>query len=263
MASMALGALGTSALVQLAPAPLHLVFAILLAAFAWQLALTWRVPETAVRRPGALRSLLPSIAVPPRARAELLAVTPINVALWALGGFYLSLMPSLLARVTGSPSAWFGGLSVAALTLSGGAAILVMREHRPLLALLAGAVALLAGVPILLAGANLALPWVLFGGSLIAGLSFGAGFLGAVRSIMPLAAPGERAGLMAAFYVESYLANSLPAILAGFMARRLDLLTVANLYGGAIVLLVLVGWALTLRRHRRALGLARATVATR
>ena len=35
---------------------------------------------------------------------------------------------------------------------------------------------------------------------------------GALRSIMPLALPHERAGLMSAFYVLSYLAFSLPAI---------------------------------------------------
>jgi len=70
------------------------------------------------------------------------------------------------------------------------------------------------------------------------------GFLGAVRSIVHLVTPTERAGLMAAYYVESYLANSLPTILAGYMAQRLGLVTVANLYGGGIVLLALTGLAL-------------------
>ncbi|WP_155122406.1 hypothetical protein [Burkholderia ubonensis] len=91
---------------------------------------------------------------------------------------------------------------------------------------------------------------ILLVGSVIAGIGFGAGFLGAVRSVMPLAQPHERAGLMAAFYVESYLANSLPAMLAGYMTPRLGLLKVANVYGGALVLLVLTGLVLTIVRHR-------------
>lgn len=254
MVGMAFGALGATALAQLAPAPLRLVFALLLVAFVVQALQTWRTPETAPRRPGALKSLLPSIAVPRAARAELLATAPINVAIWALGGFYLSLMPSLIARVTGSSSAWLGGLSVAALTLSGGLAVLFARRSRPVTALLGGAVALLVGVLAILAGANLGLAVVLLAGSVIAGIGFGAGFLGAVRSVLPLAAPQERAGLMATFYVESYLSNSLPAILAGSLARRLDLLDVANLYGGALIVLVLIGVGTTLVRHRARRG---------
>ncbi len=250
MSGLALGALGTTALTQLAPLPLHLVFFILLALFAIQLGLTWRTPETSPGRPGVMRSLVPSISVPKAARAELLAVTPINCALWALGGFYLSLMPSLIARVTGSSSAWLGGLSVAALTLSGAGAILLVRRRSPTGVLLFGSVLLLIGIPLILAGADAGYPVVLVLGSVTAGVGFGAGFLGAVRRLMPLAAPNERAGLMAAFYVESYLAHALPAMLAGALARDLDLLTVANLYGGILVLLVAASVAFTLARHR-------------
>nr|WP_157658460.1 MFS transporter [Burkholderia ubonensis] len=207
MGGMSLGVLGSTALAQLAPAPLHLAFVLLLAVFAFQLLQTWRTPETAGGRPGALKSLRPSISVPPAALAELLAITPINIAVWALGGFYLSLMPSLIGKVTGAASVWFGGLSVAALTLSGGAAVLVARVRKPLPVLIVGALALLIGIPAILAGADLGVTAILLVGSVIAGIGFGAGFLGAVRSVMPLAQPHERAGLMAAFYVESYLAN--------------------------------------------------------
>jgi MFS family permease len=247
---MAIGALGSATLVQLAPAPLHLVFVLLLLLFTTQLLLLWRMPETAKGQPGALKSLLPSIAIPNRARAELLAVTPINIAVWALGGFYLSLMPSLIGKVTGTASVWLGGLSVATMTLSGGAAILVMRKDTPLAALIAGAMALTVGIPAILVGANGGLAMILLIGSIIAGVGFGSGFLGALRSVMPLAEPSERASLMAAFYVESYLANSLPAILAGYMAKQLDLLTVANIYGGTLTLLSFVGLVLAIARHR-------------
>ncbi|WP_088510031.1 MFS transporter [Burkholderia ubonensis] len=250
MGGMSLGVLGSTALAQLAPAPLHLAFVLLLALFAFQLLQTWRTPETAGGRTGALKSLRPSISVPPAALAELLAITPINVAVWALGGFYLSLMPSLIGKVTGAASVWFGGLSVAALTLSGGAAVLVARLRKPLPVLIVGALALLIGIPAILAGADLGVTAILLVGSVIAGIGFGAGFLGAVRSVMPLAQPHERAGLMAAFYVESYLANCLPAILAGYMTPRLGLLKVANFYGGALMLLVLAGLVLAIVRHR-------------
>ncbi|WP_410015665.1 MFS transporter [Sodalis sp. C49] len=251
MTGMALGALGACALLQFAPAPLHLVYALLLLVFAAEAALTWGTPETAVRRHGAWASLWPSVVIPAQARGALLAVTPVNVAIWMLGGFYLSLMPSLIAKVTHSTSVWLGGLAVAALTLSGAAAIMATRGRTPFASLLAGAVMLVAGVLAILLGANHGMASVLLAGSVIAGVGFGAGFLGALRTVMAQAAPAERAGLMAAFYVECYLANSLPAIAAGFLVRRAGLLATANIYGTVIIALSLAAMALALAIRRR------------
>ncbi|NDL61792.1 MFS transporter [Acerihabitans arboris] len=251
MVGMALGALGASALLRFAPAPLHLVYVLLLLAFLLATGLTWCTPETAAGRPGAWASLRPSVVVPPQARAALLAVTPVNVAIWMLGGFYLSLMPSLIAKVTHSSSVWLGGLAVAALTLSGAAAIMVARGRPPFTALLAGAVMLALGMLAILLGVDSGLAPVLLAGSVIAGVGFGAGFLGALRTVMALAAPAERAGLMAAFYIECYLANSLPAIAAGYLVRRAGLLATAASYGVVIIALALLAIALALANRRR------------
>ena len=53
MFGMALGALGTSVLVQFAPAPTVLVYEVLLAVFAVQLAFAWRLPDSVSRQAGA------------------------------------------------------------------------------------------------------------------------------------------------------------------------------------------------------------------
>jgi hypothetical protein len=82
--------------------------------------LLWSVPETAAPRNGAWASLRPRVVVPPAARQMLLTITPANIAVWALGGLYLSLMPSLIRASTGLTSLLVGGGVVAALTLSGG-----------------------------------------------------------------------------------------------------------------------------------------------
>ncbi len=251
MVGMALGALGASVLLRFAPAPLRLVYALLLLSFLAETGLTWCTPETAAGRAGALASLRPNIVIPPQARAALLAVTPINVAIWMLGGFYLSLMPSLIAKVTQSSSVWLGGLAVAALTLSGAAAIMAARGRPAFTSLLAGAMMLALGVLAILLGANSGLASILLAGSVLAGMGFGAGFLGALRTVMTLAEPAERAGLMAAFYIECYLANSLPAIAAGYLVRRAGLLATANIYGAIIIVLSLLAIALALANRRR------------
>ena len=76
---LAMGALGSTSLVVLAPSPLHTVFIVLGLLFAIGFVMTWTTPETSGGRPGALASLRPSVAVPPHARGALLAVTPLNV----------------------------------------------------------------------------------------------------------------------------------------------------------------------------------------
>ncbi|ETD54000.1 MFS transporter [Pseudomonas aeruginosa] len=250
LGGLAAGALGTTALVQWAFAPLQLVFALLLAAFAMQTLLTWTTPETASGRPGALTSLRPRVVVPLQARATLKAVSPINVAIWALGGFYLSLMPSLIARATGSTSAWLGGLSVAALTLSGAVAVVASRAHNPRVSLLGGAMFLAAGLVCIMSGVALGRAGPLLAGSVAAGVGFGACFLGAMRSVLSLAGPGERAGLMAAFYVESYLAHVLPALAAGYLAQHLGLVVTTECFGVAIIALALIGFRAIARRKQ-------------
>jgi MFS family permease len=254
MIGMAVGALGSTALVVLAPAPFQTVFAVFIALFLLAFALTWTTPETAGGKPGTLASLRPTVAVPPQARPALLAVTPLNIALWMLGGFYLSLMPSLVAKVTQSSSPWLGGLTVAALMASGAVAVLFGLRHVALRTLVAGAVMLATGLVLVLIGAGKGSAAWLLGGSLVAGMGFGASFLGAVRSVLPLAEPHERSRLMAVFYIESYLAFSVPTIAVGFLAQQVGLPAAVNVYAGIIIALTLaaLAWIAARAHHVRA-----------
>jgi len=249
LAGMAIGALGTSALVQYAPAPMFLVYAVVLALLVTQAMLIWWIPETTHRRPGLLASLKPEAAVPPQVRRTLLALTPINIAVWALAGFYLSLVPSLVSATTGSTAPLVGGSVVAALTISGAASVFLLRQKPTATTLTFGTWTMTLGILSVIAGVHTAQVAVLITGTLIAGAGFGASFLGVVRSIMPLAKPDERAGLFSAFYIQSYLAFSLPAILAGFLSKAVGYTETADIYAIAILLLV-GGGLLALRMGR-------------
>ncbi|TXH79810.1 MAG: MFS transporter, partial [Rhizobium sp.] len=249
LAGMAVGALGTSLLVQFAPAPTSLVYILTLALLVLQAVLLWLVPETTRRRAGLLASLKPEVAVPPQVRRTLLALTPINVAVWALGGFYLSLVPSLVSATTGSTAPLVGGSVVAALTISGAAAVFLLRRRSAATAMMFGIASMTLGVLTVIAGVHAAEVSILAVGTVIAGAGFGATFLGTVRSIMPLAKPDERAGLLSAFYIQSYLAFSVPAILAGFLSKALGFAEAADIYAAAILLLV--GWGVLALRAGR------------
>jgi MFS family permease len=95
------GSLGGGALVTYVPYPQDLVFAVLLVLSAAEALILWHMPETVTPKPGALASLQPHVSIPVKARRALMQVTPITIASWALGGFYFSLMPSLVRVATG------------------------------------------------------------------------------------------------------------------------------------------------------------------
>jgi len=240
MFGMACGALGTSALVEFAPLPLSLAYAVLLTAFTGQALYLWRTRETVTPQAGAWRSLRPSLHVPKQARGTLWLVMPADIAAWALGGFFLSLTPSLLAAATGSTSVLNGGFAVATLTISGALAILKLRTRAPALALWVGCSFLAMGVSIILAAVNLGQLWLFFVGTVVAGIGFGSSFLGALRLLLPLAHAHERAGLMSAFYVLSYLAFCVPALIAGLSISRVGLIATTNVYGSIVVLFAVI-----------------------
>ncbi len=244
---MALGGMGCGLLAEFAPAPLHLTYWLLLALFVMQAVLVWRLPESVTRQSGAWASLRPTLHVPIQARATLWRVLPLNTATWALGGFYASLAPSLVRTATGSTSNLIGGATVAALTVTGALMIYTLRNQAAAKALQLGASSLPAGVALILLGVHSASLPLFFLGTLVAGCGFGAGFLGAVRSLVPLALPHERAGLMSAYYALSYLAFCLPALLAGNLARTFGLVTTTDGYGAALMVLALSAMAGLLR----------------
>jgi len=248
LVGMGVGALGAGALAQFAPAPTRLVFDVLLAILAAQALAAFFLPETVSKRAGALAAMKPQLAVPARAWPTLWQVLPVNTAQWALGGFYASLGPSLARIVTGIHSPLIGGGVVATLVLAGAAAVLAVRARPARAVLSGGTAALVVGLVVTLAGVELHSTAMFFAGSFIAGLGFGAAFNGTMRSLVPLAEAHERAGLMSTFFVLSYLAFSLPAILAGLMAGRFGLQAASVGYGLLLVTLGAVALAMMARR---------------
>ena len=252
---MGVGALGTSLLVDYAPAPMQSVYFLLIAVFVLQAVGVWMLPETVSRSPGTLASLVPRVRVPRAARVAMLRIAPVNVAVWALGGFYLSLGPTLARAVTGGNDVMTGGWVVFALTGGGLVAVLLLRAMSTHRLLMTGGVVLAAGLLVTLTGVHAGNAGIFFVGTVLAGMGFGSAFQGALRSVLPLAEAHERAGLMAAFYVLSYLAFSVPAIIAGTMAHVVGLRLTTDVYGVTMAALagmtvIASGWG----RARRMVG---------
>jgi MFS family permease len=249
---LAAGALGSGLLVQYGPDPLGLVYWLLVGVFALATVAVVAMPETVAARGGWTSVFRPRIGIPHGVRRTFTAAAPCLVATWALGGLYLSLGPSLAVSLLHTGSHVTGGLVIVALTATGALSSVAVRGHHPEHAMIGGALALALGVGITLLGLNLESTPLFFAGSVVAGMGFGPGFSGAFKTITSIAPPAERAGLIAAIYVVSYLGFSLPAIAAGIAVTHRGLLPTTNVYGAAVVALALWATAVTLVRGRRA-----------
>ena len=250
---LGLGAIVTGLLVQYAPHPTRLIFAILTALFVTLALLTFALPETVQRVPGGLAALRPQVAVPVRATRAFAAAVPAMVATWSLGGLILSVGSSLLGTVFGQANHAVVGLVIGLFPISAATASVLGRDVSPSSMSRIGSVILAAGTGLFL----LSLGWssiaLFVAASIIAGAGFGSAFLGALRSVSKLAEPHQRAALVSAVYVVSYVAFSVPALVAGLLITHIGLKDTSFGYGG-FVALVAVGTLAFERLTTHALG---------
>jgi hypothetical protein len=228
-------------LVQYAPAPLRLVYWVLLAAFVIGGVLVLAIRETGQRRPGIVASLKPVVEVPAAARSSFIKAIPALVGLWALAGFYLSLGPGLLTKIVDSSNLLWGGSVIFACwtcaTISG----IATRGAKAQTAAFYGCLGLLAGVALTFVAIATSTTWVFLLGCAVAGCGLGPTWLGSFREISALAPASERAGTVAAIYVVSYLAFSVPIVIGGIATSHYGVHDVALVYSAVVAALEVVG----------------------
>jgi predicted MFS family arabinose efflux permease len=248
---LAIGALGTSALAQYAVAPTRLVWWLLAGAFLAGIAAVLVMPETADVRPRPPGVLRPQMSVPREARGAFAAAVPCLVGVWALGGLYQSLGPSLAALLLHSADVVWGGLIIFVLTsvAAASATLLAGKDARGVM--LSGCLALIAGAAITFIAILTGAPALLFAGTAVAGFGFGTGLTGAFRLAVTHAPAGDRAGLVTAIYVISYLASGVPVVIGGVAATRYGLHDTALVYSLAVAALAAAAVGMLLGQARR------------
>jgi MFS family permease len=253
---LALGAILAGGLVQHAPHPRQLVFWILTGVYVVLAGLVWAVPESARTQAASWaavrRNLRPSAGLPAVVRPTFLALLPSIAATWALGGLYLSLGSSVVGRVLGVQDHLVVGLVLGAFFLAGAAGPVVApalpEAHREWL----GYAFLAAGVLVTMAAmAMVSLPLYVVG-SVVGGLGFGASFRWAVGALGEAAPAAHRGEVFATMFVVSYLAFSVPALVAGLAVSHVGLEPTAVAYGALDVALVALATVAGPVRGRRA-----------
>ncbi|WP_111767020.1 MFS transporter [Nakamurella deserti] len=254
LAGLAIGALGCGALVQYGPAPTHLVYELLLGGMVLAAVAVAILPETSARRPGARHSLIPRLGVPPLIRSHLIALVPILLASWALVGLYLSLGPSIASGLLGLRSHLIGGLVVTLFCGTGALTAFAFRAADPRPVQLWSPALLTVGTAISLVGVQTGTVWAAVAGTVVAGLGFGGSALTSFSTLVRLAAPEQRGELLAVALVISYVAFSVPAVIAGLASTAYGLHPTAVVYAGVVIgfsALALVARIIRGRRERR------------
>ncbi|WP_244277474.1 MFS transporter [Geodermatophilus obscurus] len=249
--ALALGAVSAGLSVEFVPAPTDWVFGTLTALFAVAAGVALLLPESSPRIPGALASLRPRAHVPAAQRAAFLVAAPCLVAMWALGGLYLSLGPSVAAAVFGLEDHLVGSLVIVAMQGMGAVGCVSLRHAAPHTAMTAGCLVFAAGVGGTIVSLATGSAALFFAAAAVSGFGFGAAFLGAVATVTAGVAPGERGGLLSSVFVVGYLAFSIPAVAAGLASGAVGLRPTAAVYGAAVIVLALAAVA-GLLRHQRA-----------
>jgi predicted MFS family arabinose efflux permease len=244
-----LGALIGGIFLQYLPGPTHLVYAVLAAIFIAQVLGLNFMKESISAQPGVLKSLKPRLNLPRATREPLLLAVPILLAVWALAGFYGSLGPTLIRGMLNSRSPVLGGLALFVLAASAGISVLLLQKRTPRQMTMVGAGSLFAGVALTVFALSHSAIVPFFLGTAVAGIGFGAGFQGAVRSVIPFAAPHERAGTLSIIFIICYLAMGVPAVIAGSMlARHVTIIAVAEYFCAVIMALAGAAWLGAARR---------------
>lgn len=246
-AGLTLAAVVTGALVQYAPLPRHLTFAVLFALVLVAIVLVLLMPGTSAAG-GSWR--LQPITVPRHLRHTfLVAAIPVAVV-FSVGALLLSLGASMIRALLHSNNALVGGVMLSVLTVALAIVGLTFRSVPPHTAIVAGGLLAAAGVGLLQLSATTGSLPVFVGAGVVSGAAYGFSFSGGLRLINQAAPVAHRSGMLAALYFVAYAAQGIVAVLAGLFTTAHGLHSALDLFVPILAVAALASTALGLQ-HRR------------
>jgi MFS family permease len=239
MLGLAIGAVGSGALVQFGPWPRDLIYLAAAGLLILSAALVAISPETVIRTPAAWRSLRPRVRVPAHARKLLPAAAAVLLATWATGAFYQAFVPALVKGQLHSHSPLVIGLVFAA--YMGSSAL-----GAPLSGRLTSASAQRSGMATFLVG------WVgvvvsvatgtlvlFIAATIVAGASQGIAISAATRGLLYGSTLADRAPIFSAIYLLSYCGAAIPALVSGELSNTFSLPQITLAYGALALIATL------------------------
>jgi MFS family permease len=239
MLGLAVGALGSGALVQFGPWSRELIYLVAACLLLLCVALVALSPETVTRTPDAWRSLRPRVRVPARVRPLLPVAAAVFLATWATGAFYQAFVPALVADQLRSHSPLVIGLVFAAYmgpsalgAPLGGRLTSAAAQRLGMVTFLAGWI----GIVTAIATATLVL---FIAATIVAGASQGIAISAATRGLLHGSTLADRAGIFSAIYLLCYSGAAIPALISGQLSNTFSLRQIALGYGALALITTL------------------------
>jgi MFS family permease len=250
-----IGPLAGGLLAQYAPWSLRspfVAYAAALVPLAWAIA---RTPETAVHRAAITRrSLKPRLGVPRELVADFTAPAATAFAVFALGGFYLALAPSLLKEELSISSHLVSGLVIGELFAVSVIGMLATRKLAGDKAMIAALALLVPSVGLLVGAEALRSLPLLLAGSASAGLCIATGYRSSLERVNAIAPAVRRAEMASSYFIAVFAGNSLPVIGVGILSTFWDPLAATIAFAATLTAFGALALGLTLRRGQQPAG---------
>jgi MFS family permease len=247
-AGLAAGPICAGLLVQYAPWPLRLPFAVYLGLILAVAGFALTAAETLRQDQDKAISLKPKLGVPAGLWIPFAAPAAAGFASMSEVGYYAALGPTMIRQALKIENHALSGLIVAELFAISTLTILATRKMPPRAALLIGLLATPAGLLSLLAAQNWASTAVMLAATAITGAASAFGYRGGLGSVTELAPPDRRAGMASAYFVCCFLGNALPVIGVGALSQAMDLATASRIFALLLSALALAAFFLAWRR---------------
>ncbi|MBT2523551.1 MFS transporter [Arthrobacter sp. ISL-28] len=223
MGGLGLGPLIAGASAQYLPAPTVLIFIVFISLVSAVTVLTFFVPETHARTPGAKINWTPRVGVPQQARTVYWKSAIAVVPTFTLLGLFSSLTPRFIAQTLQIHNLAVAGLATFILFEIGVTAQLLFRSRGPQWSLLRGLPLLILSLSLVLTG-FLTANFLLFGaGTVLGGFGAGLAFMGGLGQLTGVVEHESHAKSVAAYFIAAQSGLAVPVLTIGALTPALGL----------------------------------------
>jgi MFS family permease len=249
MLGLAVGAVASGALVQFGPWPRQLVYLVDIAALMFSIALIAISPETVSRKPGARRSMMPSVRVPARVKHLIPIAAAVLLSTWSVGAFYQAFVPALVENQLHTASPLVLGLVFAAYMAPSAFGAPLGSRFAPATAQRLGMGTFLIGMIGVIAAIGTGALLLFIASTIVAGASQGIAISAVTRGLLSGSTIDDRAPTFSVIYLISYSGATIPALIAGQLSDVFALPQIVLGYGAFALIATM--WTLLDARNPR------------
>ncbi len=244
--ALGIGPLLSGLLVQYAPQPLRLSFAVHIVLALLAAAAVAYAPETSPRS-GSIG--IQRVSVPAEVRPVFLIAALAAFAGFSVTGLFTAVAPSFLANVIGIGNHAVAGLIVSSIFFASAVGQVASTNVSPQRAVAVGCMILVIGMVILAVALHFSSLIALVAAAVVSGIGQGVSFSRGLAAVMELTPPHRRAEVSSTYFVVAYIAISLPVVGEGLASQAWGLRTSGLTFAVAVAILATVCLAAILIRE--------------